>query len=166
MTTPGKNGNEDEKLWKNDFDVWILDIKIRLCRKSWENFFDPSFKGFFTLLKYIFLTNWGKNEDKDEKFGKISPIFEFSISKLGYMELFIKIWEKSFILEIFISVGNTRTEVLKRLIDFATCWTWVVCFYYMTLCSLLLLRIILTTWLFFITFFFINKLTIFLKNNF
>ena len=166
MTTPGKNGNEDEKLWKNDFDVWILDIKIRLYRKSWENFFDPYFKGLFTLLKYIFLTNWGKNEDKDEKFGKISPIFEFSISKLGYMELFIKIWEKSFILEIFISVGNTRTEVLKRLIDFATCWTWVVCFYYMTLCSLLLLRIILTTWLFFITFFFINKLTIFLKNNF
>ena len=31
-----------------------------------------------------------------KKFGKTSSIFEFSISKLGYMELFIKIWEKIF----------------------------------------------------------------------
>ena len=42
------------------------------------------------------MANWGKNEDEDQrkKFGKISSIFEFSISKLGYMEIFMKIWEK------------------------------------------------------------------------
>ena len=31
-----------------------------------------------------------------KKFGKMSSIFEFSISKLGYMKLFIKIWENKF----------------------------------------------------------------------
>ena len=29
-----------------------------------------------------------------KKYGKMSSIFEFSISKLGYMEIFMKIWEK------------------------------------------------------------------------
>ena len=44
------------------------------------------------LLK-TFLTNRGKNKDKDKKkkIGKMSLIFEFPISKLGYMEFFIKI---------------------------------------------------------------------------
>ena len=45
----------------------------------------------FNSLFETFLTNRGKNEDEDVKYGKISPIFEFSISKLGYIELFIKI---------------------------------------------------------------------------
>ena len=31
---------------------------------------------------------------KMKKLGKISSIFEFSISKLGYMDIFMKIWEK------------------------------------------------------------------------
>ena len=30
-----------------------------------------------------------------KKFGKMSSIFEFSVSKLGYMEVFMKIWEKN-----------------------------------------------------------------------
>ena len=33
---------------------------------------------------------------KMKKFGKMSSVFEFSISKLGSMELFIKIWENLF----------------------------------------------------------------------
>ena len=56
-----------------------------------------------------FLTNQGKNKNEDEKYGKMSPIFgfsmkmktkkfgkmssvfEFSISKLNYIEIFMKI---------------------------------------------------------------------------
>ena len=30
MTNWGKNEDEDEKLWENKFDFWILHIKIRL----------------------------------------------------------------------------------------------------------------------------------------
>ena len=33
----------------------------------------------------------GKNEDQMAKFGKMSSIFEFSISKLRYMEIFMKV---------------------------------------------------------------------------
>ena len=45
--------------------------------KIWDNIFD----WFFEPV----LTNRDKNEDEDEKFGKMSPIFELSISKLGYV---------------------------------------------------------------------------------
>ena len=48
---------------------------------------------FFDSFIRTFLTNRGKNEDEDEKFGKMTSIFE---SKLGYKEFFIKILEKSF----------------------------------------------------------------------
>ena len=54
LTNRGKNGNEDEKIWKNEFHVSILYIKIRLYRKSWENFFDSLFKRLLTLFKDIF----------------------------------------------------------------------------------------------------------------
>ena len=37
-----------------------------------------------------------KNEDVDEKPAKKNLIFEFSISKLGYMGIFMKIREKKF----------------------------------------------------------------------
>ena len=36
-----------------------------------------------------------KNEDEMKKFGKVSLIFEFSISKLGYMGVIMKIWGKN-----------------------------------------------------------------------
>ena len=36
-----------------------------------------------------------KIENEIKKIGKMSSIFEFSISKLGYMEIFIKIREKN-----------------------------------------------------------------------
>ena len=45
---------------------------------------EKKFDSFFRK----FLTNRGKNEDENEKFGKMSSIFE---SNLGYKELFIKI---------------------------------------------------------------------------
>ena len=35
--------------------------------------------------------NDAKNEDEDEKVGRMTLIFEFSISKLGYMAIFMKI---------------------------------------------------------------------------
>ena len=54
---------------------------------------------------------------KMKKFGKMSSIFEFSISDLGYKELFIKIWKKKEVFfEIFTRKGYTRTEVLKGLV--------------------------------------------------
>ena len=53
---------------------------------------------------------------KMKKFGKMSSIFEFSISELGYMKLFIKIWEKSFFSKFFPEKkGHTITEVSKGL---------------------------------------------------
>ena len=53
--------------------------------KIWDNIFD----WFFEPV----LTNRDKNEDEDEKFGKMSPIFELSISKLGYVAILITIPE-------------------------------------------------------------------------
>lgn len=82
--------NEDEKIWKNEFGFWIFHIKIKLYRNFHENLrkikFDPFLK--------TFMTNRGKSENEDEKYGKMSPLFELSISKVSYVELFIKIWGK------------------------------------------------------------------------
>ena len=52
-------------------------------------------KKIWPILK-IFFTNQDKNEDENEKIWKNEIDFEFSISKLGYMKLFRKIWEKFF----------------------------------------------------------------------
>ena len=38
---------------------------------------------------------------KMKNFGKMSSMFEFSISRLGYMKIFIKIWEKNEIKKFF-----------------------------------------------------------------
>ena len=40
-----------------------------------------------------FLTNWGKNEDEDEKLRIMNSTFEFSMLKLDYVPVFMKIWE-------------------------------------------------------------------------
>ena len=56
--------------------------------KSEKKIFDPFFKTFFT--------NRGKNGDEDEKYGEMISIFEFSISKLKYGVVFMKILEKFF----------------------------------------------------------------------
>ena len=39
---------------------------------------------------------YGKNEDKMKKHGKMSLVFEISISKLGYVAVFMKICKKNF----------------------------------------------------------------------
>ena len=54
--------DEDEKDWKNEFDIWLLHIKFRLYGNFHENLrkkIDPFFK--------TFLTNQGKNEGPNEK---------------------------------------------------------------------------------------------------
>ena len=51
-----------------------------------------------------------------KKYGKMSSIFEFSISKLGCMEIFIKISKKKLFFEIFTCEGLTRAEESKGLI--------------------------------------------------
>ena len=49
-----KNKNEDEEIWKNEFDFWILRIKIRLYGNfdlnQWTKSFDP-FLGHFLLIE-------------------------------------------------------------------------------------------------------------------
>ena len=50
-----------------------------------------------------------------KKYGKVSWNFEFFISILGYMELFIKIWEKKFFSKFLPEKGINRTEVSKGL---------------------------------------------------
>ena len=40
------------------------------------------------------MTNQGKNKNEDEKIWKMSLIFEFTLSKLGYMGISMEIWEK------------------------------------------------------------------------
>ena len=49
---------------------------------------------------------------KMKKIGIVISIFEFSISKLGGMAIFMTIWEKTFF-EIFTWEGHTSTEVSK-----------------------------------------------------
>ena len=57
-----KNKDEDEKIWKNEFDFWIFHIKIKLCDNFCEKLrikkSDPFFK--------TFLTNRSKTEDVNE----------------------------------------------------------------------------------------------------
>ena len=54
------------------------------------NFYENLRKIFLIHLVSHFLNNQGKSECKNEV-EKMSLIFEFSISKLGYMEIFMKI---------------------------------------------------------------------------
>ena len=84
-----------KKIWKNEFDFWIAHVKSRLYGNFYENRrknFDPFFKTFF-FSRHFWLTE-AKMKTKMEKFGKINSIFEFSIWKVGYLELFLKICGK------------------------------------------------------------------------
>ena len=56
------------------------------------NFYENLKRRILIYFVSHYLTNRSKNKDEDEKFfGKMSSIFEFSISKLGYIEIFTKI---------------------------------------------------------------------------
>ena len=84
--------NDPEKIWKNEFDFWILHIKklgyVAIFMKIPRKTFDP-FKAF--------LTNQDKNEDEDEKIWKNEFDFWILHIKLCCMKLFIKIWQRSFL---------------------------------------------------------------------
>ena len=85
-----KNQNVNEKMWENEFDFWILRIKIRLYGNFHENLrkkFLTHFLNHFSLIK-------AKTKMKMKKSGKMNSIFELSISKLGYMAIFMKIFVK------------------------------------------------------------------------
>ena len=87
MTYPGKNEDEHEKVWENEFNFLIIHIKIRLHGNFHENLLKKKFNPFFRT----FLTNRGKNEDEDENIWENEfNFFELSISKLSSMELFKK----------------------------------------------------------------------------
>ena len=92
------------------FSISKLGYVAILMKIEGKNIWPIFLRHFWPLLK-TFLTNRGKNKDEDEKIGKMSSIFEFSISKLGCVALFIKIWEKCFFFEIFTLEGHTGTEI-------------------------------------------------------
>ena len=82
-----------KKFGKMKFNFWILHIKIRLYGNFHENLCEKNFDPFF----WTFLTNWGKNQDEDGKIWKMILIFEFSISNLGHMAIFMKICAKNYL---------------------------------------------------------------------
>ena len=92
MTNLGKNEDVNETIWENEFNFWILHIKIWLYGN-----FDVNLetKKFYSFLGHFWLVE-AKMKMEMKKYGKTSLIFKFFISKLGYMGLFIKIWEKNF----------------------------------------------------------------------
>ena len=89
FTNRGKNGDDDEKIWQNVFSFWILHIKLGyvvIFMKIGEHFFWLHLRHFWLIETKIKM--------KMKKIGIMSLIFEFSISKLGFKELFKKIWDK------------------------------------------------------------------------
>ena len=77
-----------KKIWENEFNFWSLHIKISLYDNFYENL-----KKIDHFLRYFWLIE-AKGKLKMIQFGKMSLIFEFFWSKLGYMAIFIKISEK------------------------------------------------------------------------
>ena len=72
-----KNEDDGEKIGENEFSFWILHIKIRLYdnfhENQWEKCFRPYCRTFWLIE--------AKMKMKMTKYGKLSPIFEFSLSK-------------------------------------------------------------------------------------
>ena len=80
-----------------------MEIKTRLYGSFHENLWPnllTHFVGHFWLAE-------AKMKIKMKKIGKISSGFGFSISKLGYVAIFMKIWEK-----------NSLTHFLRRFLPF------------------------------------------------
>ena len=92
LTNQGKTEDENEKIWKNELNFLILHIKIRLYGNFYENMLKKVLTHFF---RHFWLIE-GKIKIKMKKYGKMSSIFEFSISKLRYIGIFKKVWEKTF----------------------------------------------------------------------
>ena len=92
LTNRGKNKNENKKNWENEFDFWIINIKITL----YGNFHENLLKKILTQISGHFWLIETKIKMRIKKYGEIFSIFEYSISKLGYVVIFIKIREKNF----------------------------------------------------------------------
>ena len=88
-----KNEGENERKWKNKFDLWISHFKIRL----YGIFFENLRKKFLTHVLNIFWLIEAKLKIEIKKIWKISSVYEFSILKLGYMAIFLKICAKNFL---------------------------------------------------------------------
>ena len=88
MTNWGKNEDEDEKIWENELDFWILHIKIRFNETLHKNLW----KKCLTQVLGNFWLIEAKTKMKMKKYGgEMSSIFGFSISKLGCVAIFIKL---------------------------------------------------------------------------
>ena len=85
-----KSEDEDEKIWKSDFDFWTFYNKIRLYDNFLENMRRKNLTHF---LRHFWLIK-AKMKMRMKKFRRMNLIFEFSISKLGYMTIFMKICGK------------------------------------------------------------------------
>ena len=48
LTNWDKNEDEDEKIWENEFDIWILCVKITLYKTFHENLRNKAFFEIFT----------------------------------------------------------------------------------------------------------------------
>ena len=75
----------------NEFEFWILHVKIRLHINFHENLRK---KILIYFLKQFWLIK-AKAKMNMKKIGKMSMTFKFSWSKLGYMAVFMKIWGKN-----------------------------------------------------------------------
>ena len=94
--------NEDEKIWENEFNLWILLIKLsyleifmKICEKMsltfWLFNFDFDFKFNFDEDGKNWCKKWRwRWENLQESIDS-----EFFISKLGYLGIVMNIWEKS-----------------------------------------------------------------------
>ena len=63
LTNRGKNEDEDEKIWENEFNIWVFYIKIRLSGSFHGNLLKKNLTHFLGQV----LTSQGKNKDEDEK---------------------------------------------------------------------------------------------------
>ena len=88
LTKRDKNEDANKNIWENEFDLWILPIKIRLYGTFMKICGKKSLTHF---LGHLWLIG-AKIKIKMKKYRKMSSIFQFPISKLGYVAIFKKIW--------------------------------------------------------------------------
>ena len=101
LTNRGKNKDEeDKKIWKDEFNLWILRIKIRLYGNFHENLRKKWNGKVLQLVHYLTLTicliKMGKKliQKWRWQWKSLEEWTWFLRSKLGYTEIFMKIYEK------------------------------------------------------------------------
>ena len=107
LTNRGKNKDEDEKIWKNEFDFWILHVKIGL----YGNFHENPRKKYLPFLRHFWLI--------EAKYSECEKIWENEFDfwilhiKIRLYGTFHKNLRKNIFFEIFTWKGHTRTEVSR-----------------------------------------------------